>query len=186
MKRKLHVLALTGILGLGVGLYTACVPPQWFQTAISIAEAAVPIAGSIIDILDPALAPVVTVVENAFSALINALNTYKAQPTDTNLQVVEAALTALQQNEAQLEAAAQIHNSKLDAIINGVLQLISTAAREIAALVPPPIAAKANLKIAGPPKGLTGNKLKADFNKIVGDDPRFSGKKFKLGIHRLF
>lgn len=171
--------------------FQACTPPAWFVTAEGIAEAAVPIAGSIVDIVDPALAPVVTIVESAFSALDNAIKTYQKQPTATNLQAVEAAFTAVQTNEAQLESAAQIKNTKTDAEINGVIQLIATAVTEVAALIPPnaPVSAAmlaTSAQAKSTAKGLSKYDLEKQFNSLVKSDPRFKGKTIHVPLlHRL-
>jgi hypothetical protein len=171
--------------------FQACTPPAWFVTAEGIAEAAVPIAGSIVDIVDPALAPAVTIVENAFSALDNAIKTYQAQPTATGLQAVEAAFTAVQTNESQLEAAAQIKNTAKDTEINGVIQLIATAVTEIAALIPPNAPVSASLlatsaQAKSQAKGLSKYDLEKQFNSLVKNDARFKGKTIHIPLlHRL-
>lgn len=124
------------------------------------------------DIIDPALAPAVTLVENGFSALVNVLNSYKASPTTTNLQAVQAALAAVNTNIKQLETAAAIKNPKTDAQIEGIIQLLSQAVTEIAALLPPPVAAKAKVSATGA-KGWTAQDFKTQFDLITKGDPRF-------------
>ena len=156
----------------------ACAIPSWVNNAEAIAEVAVPIAGSIVDIIDPALAPAVTITESAFSALVKTLDTYKAAPTATNLQAVQAAFDAVNANSSQLVAAAQVKNGTLGAQIIGVIGLIDQAVTQIAALVPQPVAAK----LALPRAGTLGNGWKAKdfkkaFNVITKGDPRFKPLK---------
>jgi hypothetical protein len=50
----------------GVVWFEACTIPAWVNTVESDAEVAAPIAASLIDVIDPALAPVVTLIENGF------------------------------------------------------------------------------------------------------------------------
>lgn len=117
--------------------FEACTVPAWVNTAEQDAEVAAPIAASLIDIIDPSLAPVVTLVENGFNALVKTLDTYKASPTATDLQAVESAFAAVNANVAQLESAAQIKNATTATTVSGVVQLLAQAVTEIAALVPP-------------------------------------------------
>ena len=79
----------------------------------------------------------VTLIENGFTALVKTLDTYKASPTATNLQAVQAAFEAVNANVAQLESAAQIKNPATDAKVTAIVQLLTQAVTEIAALVPP-------------------------------------------------
>lgn len=159
-------------LAIAISLGVACVTPTWVTTAIGIAQVAVPIAGSIVDIIDPALAPVVTMVENGFSALVNTLNSYKASPTTTNLQAVEAALAAVNANIKQLETAAAIKNPKTDATIESVIQLLSQAVTNIAALLPSQVSAKAKVSPLNS-NGWTAQDFKNQFNITTHGDPRF-------------
>ena len=166
MKRVLMATLLASVL-----CVSACTVPAWVNTAEGIAEAAVPIAGSIVDIVDPALAPVVTLVEGGFTALDNTLKTYEASPTATNLQAAQAALAALQANEAALEKAAGA-NPALDATINGVLALVAQAVTEIAAQIPSPTVG-ATLKAGSKAKGWKGKDFKKAFNDLTKNDSRF-------------
>ena len=188
MKLRTSILAplLASVLWL-----SACTAPPWYSTAIGIAEAAVPIAGSIIDIVDPSLAPGVTVAENAFSALVQTMQTYQASPTATNLQKVEAAFNAVKTNAAQLESAAQIKNSATDTKITGVIGLITTAVTEIAALIPAnaPVSTEMMATSAAAKtraKGLSKYDLEKSFNALVKGDARFKNKTIHIPItHRL-
>ena len=80
--RKLMVgILLAGVLGI-----SACKVPAWVNTVESDAEVAVPIAASLIGVIDPALAPLVAAIESGFSALTKTLDAFKSSPTATNLR----------------------------------------------------------------------------------------------------
>ncbi len=180
--------------------FEACTVPAWVNTAESDAEVAAPIAASLIDVIDPPLAPVVTLVEDGFNALVKALDTYKASPTATNLQAVQSAFAAVNTNVAQLESAAQIKNANTQNTVTAVVALLTQAVTEIAALVP------ANTKLgtrdtghgtrvtgdgtaipdsgfripnseARNPKGWKAKDFKREFNRIVKGDKRFKELK---------
>lgn len=159
--------------------FSACSTPTWVITGENIAEAAVPIAGSILDIVDPPLAPVVTLVEGGFTAVVNTLKAYQAAPNATTLQATQSAFIALQANEAALEKAAGA-TPTLDATINGVLALVAQAVTEIAALIPPPTAGAFGIHIHGRSKGMKANDFKKQFNAITKGDPRFAKRQFHL------
>jgi hypothetical protein len=154
------------------------------NTVEADAEVAAPIAGSLIDVIDPALAPLVGLIENGFAALAKTLDAFKASPTATNLQTVQAAFAAVNTNVAQLESAAQIKNAATKTTVTEVVQLLSQAVAEIAALVP----ANTGLgtrdtglgKTAAAPlqaKGWKAKDFKQQFNKIVAGDSRFKPLK---------
>lgn len=175
MKKKISVSVFAAVLAGVMFFTTACTLPAWVSTVESIAATAVPIAGSIVDIVDPLLAPAVTAVEGGFTAITNTLNTYKASPTATNLQSVESALASLEANEAALEKVAGTSTSN-NAEINGVLALISQAVTEIAADLPatPATAAfKANAAILkSQPKAWKSADFKRAYNKLIKNDAR--------------
>lgn len=161
-------------------LALACTVPAWVNIVESDAEIAVPIAGSLIDVIDPALAPLVTIIEAGFTALVNTLKTFKASPTATNLAAVQAAFAAVDANVAQLESAAQIKNQATDAKVTAVVQLLAQAVAEIAAQIPSAAANGAlrpHLKVQGQAQGLKSKDLKKKFNAIVQGDPRFKALK---------
>jgi hypothetical protein len=133
---KVRTLTLATLLA-SVLFFEACTVPAWVNTAESDAEVAAPIAASLIDVIDPPLAPVVTLVEDGFNALVKTLDTYKASPTATNLQAVQSAFAAVNTNVAQLESAAQIKNANTQNTVTAVVALLTQAVTEIAALVPP-------------------------------------------------
>jgi hypothetical protein len=171
MKKLILSTLLASCLWLG-----ACTPPAWFTTVEGIAKVAAPIAGTIVDVVDPALIPLVAAVEGAFTALVDTVDTYKASPTAGNLQAVEAAFNAVETNEAALSAAAQIKNPATDQKVAQVVELLNQAVTEIVGLVPAPAAAQLKLKAPGSAKGLTSKDFKKQFNSIVSGDKRF--KKF--------
>jgi soluble cytochrome b562 len=169
-----------GVLLASVLWFEACAIPAWVNTVESDAEVAAPIAASLIEVIDPALAPVATLIENGFNALVKALDTYKASPTATNLQAVQSAIEAVNSNVAQLESAAQIKNVTTQTTVTAIVQLLTQAVMEIAALVPPAtasVALGAPLKVHGQAKGWKAKDFKREFNKIVKGDPRFKELK---------
>jgi hypothetical protein len=183
-----------GVLLASVLWWEACVAPAWVNTVEADAQVAAPIAASLIDVIDPALAPLVTLIENGFTALVNTLNTYKAAPTATNLQAVQAAFNAVDANVAQLESAAQIKNAASQATVASIVQLLAQVVTEIAALVPADVNAKftmpdstvaagtsrgAPVLVHGQAKGWKAKDFKKQFNNLIKDDPRFAGKELK-------
>jgi hypothetical protein len=165
-----------------VAVITACTVPSWVNTAESDAEVAAPIAASLVDIIDPSLAPVVTLVEGGFNALVKTLDTYKASPTATNLQAVQSAFNALNGNVTQLESAAQIKNATTANTVTAVVQLLTQAVTEIAALVPANVAVAlaasgtgaAPIPNAGSgiPKHWQAKDFRRQYNEIAKHDPR--------------
>jgi hypothetical protein len=178
MKARKPLLAALLICALAL---VACTIPAWVNTVEADAEIAVPIAASSIDVIDPALAPLVSLIEGGFNALVKTLDTYKASPTATNLQEVQSAFDAVNSNVAQLESSAQIKNPATKTTVTQVVQLLTQAVTEIAALVP--ASASSNLKLQIPnsgsriPKGWKARDFKKQFNSIVKDDPRFKPLK---------
>jgi hypothetical protein len=125
-----------GTVAVSMVFIAACTVPAWVNSAEADAKVAAPIAAGLIDVIDPSLAPVVTLVENGFNALVTTLDTYKASPTATNLQAVQSAFEAVNANVSQLESAAQIKNGTTATTVSAVVQLLTQAVTEIAALVP--------------------------------------------------
>jgi hypothetical protein len=174
---------IAGVLLASVGCFAACTAPAWVNTVVADAATAAPIAGSLIDVIDPPLAPLVTLIENGFTALVNTLNAYKAAPTATNLQAVQAAFQAVDGNVAQLESAAQVKNPATQTKVTAIVQLLSQVVTEIAAQVPasPGLGIRDSGRSSQPPaltaKGLTAKDFKKQFNAIVAGDPRFKPLK---------
>jgi soluble cytochrome b562 len=183
---KLRNLILTAVVAGAIGL-AACTVPAWVNTVEADAQIAAPIAASLIDVIDPSLSPLVSLVENGFTALAKTLDAYKASPTATNLQAVQAAFAAVNSNVAQLESAAQIKNAATATTVTEVVQLLTQAVTEIAALVPAKaelgardsglgnVKAAAHIPNSGSriPKGWQAKDFKEQFNKIVAGDSRF-------------
>jgi hypothetical protein len=179
--------AFLGALLASVVWFEACTVPAWVNTVESDAEIAAPIAASLIDVIDPALAPLVTLIQTGFTALAKTLDTYKASPTATNLQAVQAAFAAVNANVSQLESVAQIKNATTQTTVTAVVGLLNQAVVEIAALVPQ----SAGLGVRGSglgkedsglripnsgsaiPKGWKAQDFKNQFNAITKGDPRF-------------
>jgi hypothetical protein len=172
--------AILGVLLASVLWFEACTIPAWVNTVESVAEVAAPIAASLIDVADPALAPLVTLIDNGFNALVTTLDTYKASPTATHLQSVQAAFEAINNNVAQLESAAQIKNPASDAKVTAIVQLLTQTVTEIAAQVPPATSATMGISlphIHGVAKGLKAKDFKKQFNNITKGDSRFKPLK---------
>jgi hypothetical protein len=190
MKRVFLIAVLISVLS-----SDGCTVPAWVNTVEADAKVAAPIAASLIDVIDPALAPLVTVVSSGFTALVNTLDTYKASPTATNLQAVEAAFKAVDANVAQLESAAQIKNAATASEVTQIVALLGQAVTEIGALVPASVGVgirgtgygirdtglgQAGAQVAPSThvaKGWTAKDFKRKFNQIVAGDPRFKPLK---------
>jgi len=164
--------------------FEACAVPAWVNTVEQDAQIAAPIAASLIDVIDPSLAPVVTLIENAFNALVKTLDTYKASPTATNLQAVQSAFDAVNSNVAQLESSAQIKNAATKTTVTQVVQLLTQAVTEIAALVP--AGSGLGVRDSGlgnassaphQAKGWKAKDFKTQYNSIIKGDPRFKPLK---------
>jgi hypothetical protein len=194
---KIRTLILSTLLASAL-FYEACAVPAWVNRVEQDAEVAVPIAASLIDVIDPALAPVVTLIVDGFNALVRTLDTYKASPTATNLQAVQSAFAAVNANVRQLESAAQIKKSTSQTTVSAVVQLLTQAVTEIAALVPPGSGlgmensasqipnSVSRIPNPGPripnsgrraAKGWKAKDFEREFNKIVKGDPRFKELK---------
>jgi len=178
---KFQHLVLATLLACALWL-ESCAIPAWVNTVESDAKVAVPIAASLIDVIDPALAPLVTLIDNGFTALVKTLDTYKASPSATNLQAVQSAFAAVNANVAQLESAAQIKNSSSQDKVASIVQLLAQTVTEIAAAVPASKSQISNLKsqmpsVQGTPKGWKAKDFKREFNKIVQGDARFKELK---------
>jgi hypothetical protein len=171
---KLQIGLLATLLA-GLMWFEACTVPAWVSNAEQIAETAVPIAGSIVSIVDPAAAPVVALVEQGFNALTKTLDTYKASPTATNLQAVESAFAAVNTNVAQLEQASQIKNAGTQNTVTQVVALLTQAVAEIGQYVPAPAAAKMGVSLDvfhRQAKGMRAKDFKSAYNKIAKTDGR--------------
>jgi hypothetical protein len=170
---KVKRLMVTAILA-GTLAIVACAVPAWVNVAEGFAKIGVPIAGSIVSLVAPQLSPLVAIIESGFTALTNTLDSYKAQPNATNLQAVQAAVTALNQNIAQLEDAAQIKNPDTDAKIKGVVALISDLITAIANQVPATPGTKMAAKLGrGASTRMKVADFKNQFNALTAGDPRF-------------
>ncbi len=166
---------ILGVLLASVMIWQACTIPAWVNTAEQDAEVAAPIAASLVDVIDPALAPVVTLVEDGFSALAKTLDTYKASPTATNLQAVQSAFEAVNGNVQQLENAAQIKNATTQSTVTSVVALLTQAVTEIAALVPPAATTasmKARVANSAKAKHWKAKDFKRAYNKLAKKDHR--------------
>jgi hypothetical protein len=162
---------LIGSLFLAATLFVAaCVVPAWVNAVEADVEIAVPIAASLITVIDPALAPLVNAVVAGLNALEKVLDTYKSSQTATNLQAVQAAMNAVNANIAQLESAAQIHNPGTDAKITAIVGLLTQLSAAIISEVPAPTGTTAPLKTSVHNAAW----FKAQYNLIVAGDSRFT------------
>lgn len=176
---KSRTLILVGSLAMTLWVL-ACTVPAWVNKAESIGEDMVPIAASIVEVADPALAPLITEIVNGFTALVGTLDIFKASPTATNLQAVQAAFQAVDSNVAQLESAAQIKNPTTQTTVTAIVKLLAQAVTEIAALVPPASAGAtlgAPVKVSGQALGWNAKDFKKKYNAIIKGDPRFKPLK---------
>jgi hypothetical protein len=175
---------IAGSLLATVLVIAACTIPAWVNTVESDAKIAVPFVASLVDVIDPALAPLVSAIETGFDALTKTLDAYKSSPTATNLQAVQSAFMAVNSNVAQLESAAQVKNTATRATVTSVVQLLTQVITEIAALVPADVKSKlkiqdskvmtaAPMHVQGQARGWKADDFKREFNNIVKDDPRF-------------
>jgi hypothetical protein len=170
-----------------LGFETACRPvpgptpgpiPGWVITAEGIAQDIVPIAGTILDIIDPPLAPLVNLAVNGFNAVLKALQDYQnainnGQPTVTLLQAIQAAFSTLQADAANLLSAFGLSSSHLDAVIAGIINLISQAVSDIANLLPKAMR-KVGLSRAFPaPNTWKGSDFTSQYNVLIRGDKRF-------------
>lgn len=129
-----------GTLAFSTLSFEACNTPQWVITAESIAADILPIAGSIVDVIVPTLAPLVAVVNAGFSAVLKALQDFQASPTAGFLSTLRAAFAALNANVANLLNAFNVSSSKKDAVIVGIIGLITQAVANLANLFPAAVA----------------------------------------------
>ena len=166
------------ILLAGTFWFQACAIPAWVNTVEADAAVAAPIAASLIAVVDPALTPTVTLIENGFNALLKTLETYKSTPTTTNLQAVQSAFTAINTNVAELESAAQIKTAPSQDTVASIIELLAQAVSEISALVPPEAGLAVTKSISATPavaiaKGWKAQDFKREYNNLVKGDPRF-------------
>ncbi len=161
-----------------LGFDTACTAPTWAVAAENIAAAIVPIAGTILSIIDPPLAPLVTLVVNGFNVVLKALQDYQnavnsGQAPVTFLQAIQAAFATLQADAASLLSAFGSSSSHLDAVIAGIINLISQAVADIANLLPKALH-RAQLSRAFPvPNTWKGADFTSQYDMLVRGDRRF-------------
>jgi hypothetical protein len=176
LKRTFLGIALATLL-----LTTAC--PAWYNDVVSIAETTI----NIIAVIDPAVLPIVTMVEGVFNAIEAASKTYAADiaanspnaPTD--LQKLTAAVEAADSNVAQFEAAFKVSNQATDAKIAAIVNLIVQAMVNIENDLPAPaVSARMSLRVrrtTGTPNKWKGSDFKKQYNSIIAGDSRFRPMK---------
>ena len=181
---KFKSLILSTLL-VSVFTFEACAVPAWVNAAAQDASVAAPIAASLVTIIDPALAPLAAAIDTGFAALAKVLNTYEKSPTATNLDAIQSAFAAVDSQVSQLESAAQIKDPATATEIKSIVDLLTDAITEIAALVPAPVvtaALRAPVKTQGQAKNWKAKDFKRAFNAIAKDDPRLKDKQFHLSL----
>ena len=173
--------AFLGVLLASILWLEACTVPAWVNVVEGDAKVAAPIAASLIEVIDPSVAPLVSLIENGFNALVSTLDTFKSSPTATNLQAVQSAFAAVNANVAQLESAAQIKNAATATTVTQVVGLLAQAVTEIAALVPPqskiPNSGVMGTANSGVVKHWKAGDFKKAFNQVAKQDPRLKPLK---------
>lgn len=156
------------------GVEVGCNLPPWVNEVENIAVTAAGIAAEVISVLDPPLAPLVTTAENIFNAIKNTLDTYKKNPTPTNLSALENLLASLQANETALESALG-SSPALDNTINTILDELNQAVIEISADIPPsaPVSVKKMASAKYRVKNWKSTDFKREFNDVIKGDSRF-------------
>jgi len=184
------VLMMTA-LALATNNFT-CTPAEqsWAKVAEGIATVAVDAAGAAKSIIDPAAAPLIAEVENAFGAIVKSLQSYQANASAGTLAAVSAAVETADANIASLEVA--VKNQGSAETISALTNTFANALAEIVALMPttstggmpaltglnvmagaPQLTAPAIvLKSHGSPKGWKAKDFKAEYNRIRKHDKR--------------
>ncbi len=109
----------------------------------------IPVAAAFGDVLLPTEAVAInagaTLAQKGIKALEGVIADYKANPSDTTLQKVTAAMTDVQSNLLQLEQAAAVKDpvaqAKVTAIVNAAQQSLAAVESSIAANHPKVVAA---------------------------------------------
>jgi hypothetical protein len=178
---KKHLLARFLPFALLVALVSsiaACTVPSWVNTVESIAQTAIPIAAQIVAIADPALGPYVIKASDLLTALIAALDTYKANlkakagagQEATDIQAIQAASAALQSNESSIMTALKA-SPKQDATVSAVVSILNAAINAIASYIPQP--STGNMAARSTPSTLTADEIKKQFDQAIAGDKRF-------------
>jgi hypothetical protein len=150
-----------------------CTVPSWVTTVENDATLGASIALSLVTVIDPTLIPLVSLIQTGLNALEKVINDFKAQPTATNLQAVQAAANAVEANVQQLESAAQVKNAASATRITAVVTVLVGAVDEIISQIPPSAAAAA-LGVSNTTQKPKGAKYwKDQYNKAIKGNPQF-------------
>jgi hypothetical protein len=133
MTMKIKPAVLMGILAVALTL-PSCTPPSWVVEAENIAKVALPIVAGLSSILGGS--PVVSQVVNDINAVIALFDDYQKQPSATTLEKIQAGITAVNADLAQILPAARIQNAATQNKVTAILQLVSSEFSQIASLVP--------------------------------------------------
>jgi hypothetical protein len=188
MTMKIKPAVLMGILAVALTL-PSCIPPSWVVEAENIAKVALPIVAGLSNLLGGS--PVVSQVVNDINAVISLFDDYQKQPTATTLEKIQAGITAVNADLAQILPAAHIQNAATQNKVTAILQLVSSEFSQIASLLPGPNVSSLPRREAGGKKEVaklpfSAKEFKGQYNKIVrsktGDpvcDAAFEGKELK-------
>jgi len=152
-------------------LVASCKIPAWVGVAEGIAKVAAPMIASVVDIVDPALAPQAKQAQDAFNVLITAFDQYKADPNATTLQAIQSAFAVAAANVSQLLTAVGASGT-VPAEVSEILQLVSAAVSEIAALIPEVSTPALTAKFPAPVKHWTAKDFVREYNKIAKGNPK--------------
>ena len=155
----------------------ACTVPSWVTTVESDATVAAQIALGLVTIVDPALIPLVTAINTGLTAIDKATAQFKASPTATNLQALQALVASVQGNLTEFESAAQIKNAGAQDEVAGIVSVLSAAVNEIAAQVPASASAASLKGSSTTAKAYGGEYFKKQFNEIAKRDQRLKELK---------
>jgi hypothetical protein len=161
-----------------MGFELGCSTPSWVISAENIAGDIVPIAGSVLDVIDPPLDPLVTLVVNGFNSVKQALVDYQTAmnngtATPTMLQAIQAVFATLQKDAQNLLTAFGSSSSATDGIIVGIINLIAQAVSDLANLLPKSMSKKLSMVRFPLANTWSGAEFTKRYNELIAGDPRF-------------
>jgi hypothetical protein len=178
MTKKQRRLGAVGLLA--IVLTVSCVTPNWVVQAENIIQTSIPIVGGIAILVDPPLAPIVTLATNGLNTVLNLLKQLQANPQTGTFNEINAALATVNSQLTQIMQTAQIKDpatqQKVVAIIQLVTQELATIQQIVQANAPKTMMAKRGQMppASGPVPKLDPKGFKAKYNAIVRNDVRFA------------
>jgi hypothetical protein len=151
-------------------LMVACHTPTWADTAESIVKVSLPIVQGLVVVVDTHAAPLANQVVDDINVLLGLLDDYRKNPTDSPLDIIQAAINTVQVDLGKILPALHVSNPDTVAKITAIINLVSQEIKEVASLLPQP-SALATKKTAS--RGLSADEFKAKYNAIVAGDPAF-------------